>query len=376
MNLYKYYNCTDFEKLYNKLKNNSSDVKQLNAFIEFSKLNFKRDKIESHLDAMKFFKNTLIPNVNECKMIFLNVVREPVYLTKLNMDDYSSIDNAILKSSYFNSKSVYIFSSPSLHNYDLINLENILEKNNIKIRDIIKQTGENQYYSYSKDYTFEFSEKLSLIIPKFEQEMPNNIQYLDSYNEFMHYYVSRELNGLDFYKDNDKIKKLLKIAYQDLPIEHLGIVAFDKKNKVLRIEELNTGNVKRVSLNYKNFRDLLNQDKNIKGVILFHNHPSGNRYSKKDLISQRNTGRFLSTLNIQHLDNLVLTKSGVYSIKTLSLKENILNIFNTNKNIIEKEDLSEIENIHNYISNTFMLPQENVRNLLDKNLDILDYFCR
>ena len=325
---------------------------------------------------MKFFKNTLIPNVNECKMIFLNVVREPVYLTKLNMNDYSSIDNAILKSSYFNSKSVYIFSSPSLHNYDLINLKNILEKNNIKIRDIIKQTGENQYYSYSKDYTFEFSEKLSLIIPKFEQEMPNNIQYLDSYNEFMHYYVSRELNGLDFYEDNDKIKKLLKIAYQDLPIEHLGIVAFDKKNKVLRIEELNTGNVKRVSLNYKKFRDLLNQDKNIKGVILFHNHPSGNRYSKKDLISQRNTGRFLSTLNIQHLDNLVLTKSGVYSIKTLSLKENILNIFSTNKNIIEKEDLSEIENIHNYISNTFMLPQENVRNLLDKNLDILDDFCR
>lgn len=127
--------------------------------------------------------------------------------------------------------------------------------------------------------------------------------------------------------------ELLK-AYCNKKQEHFGIICVDGGLNVISRKALFKGGVDKTSV-YLNklFWEMCR--KNSCGVILFHNHPSGNVLpSEDDIITTQKIEEGCALLGIQLLDHVIVSRDKYYSFKEHSL---IGNSEESEEKIAEKE---------------------------------------
>lgn len=375
--IYEEFGCTTKEELYQKIKLNDESVKQLKAFIDFSKASYKlTEPIKTDEDVLKYISG--VPEKDESKILFLNLRNIPVYLGTCNMCDEKSQRQMLLNGLNASGIKFFCINNPALEKHPNIqNFYTLIASCKLKIIDSIIVYEKNKcYFENSKQaYIFDENCNIKLNTKEFSK---NKIQDLINYNEFTQYYCKQEMQGLNIFKDKEKINSLLKIAYQDSNYEVLGAIFTDKNGNVLDIENISYGDVKSVRDNSIELSKHLLRNENIKGIIKFHNHPSGKSSpSNKDLSNIEKNISYLDKAKIDFIDSYVIGKDGIFSIKSkypelFTNKLSNINkpLFTFENNKAERNNIKDIENLINSISESTGILDADVRNMINKNAEL------
>jgi len=106
--------------------------------------------------------------------------------------------------------------------------------------------------------------------------------------------------------DDEAFGRSLISRYGHEPQEHLGALFLDSRQRVLRQRELYVGTVSRALVST---RDVIRYalEANAIGVVLFHNHPSGDPSpSAEDLTFTRRVQQSLQLVELELIDHLVI----------------------------------------------------------------------
>lgn len=108
--------------------------------------------------------------------------------------------------------------------------------------------------------------------------------------------------------------ELLSPKMEDLTVEEFWVILLNRANMVLRIVKLSEGGTTGTVIDSGPLFKLALLE-NAKGVILAHNHPSGNtKPSDADISITRKIKQSGDLLEIQVLDHLIITGSGYLSL--------------------------------------------------------------
>jgi DNA repair protein RadC len=127
--------------------------------------------------------------------------------------------------------------------------------------------------------------------------------------------TARELVIADPVRDPESLARSLLARYSHYVQERLGAVYLDAKNRIIREREIYVGTVNSASVST---RDVLRHalDDHASGVIVFHNHPSGDPApSAEDLLFTRKLVEAGKVLGVDILDHLVLGMNRYISLK-------------------------------------------------------------
>lgn len=105
----------------------------------------------------------------------------------------------------------------------------------------------------------------------------------------------------------------LLLKYAKCKIENFGIILLDGGNNVIKVKRLFIGgyNASLVDIRVVLYEAIKNRSI---GVILFHNHPSGDfTPSKIDIETTKRLKKALNICGIQLLDHVIISKEGYYS---------------------------------------------------------------
>jgi DNA repair protein RadC len=114
---------------------------------------------------------------------------------------------------------------------------------------------------------------------------------------------------------------LMSVHLLDQPYEYVWAVFLDRKNKILHKELIGTGGITGAVLDANRLlRTAL--EVYATGIILCHNHPSGNLIpSQEDIQMTQKITEAATLLNIRVLDHLIVGENGYYSFAD----ENLIN---------------------------------------------------
>ena len=115
--------------------------------------------------------------------------------------------------------------------------------------------------------------------------------------------------------DDAVFGRALISRYAHQPQEHLGALFLDSRQRVLRQRELYVGTVSRALVST---RDVIRYalEANAVGVVLFHNHPSGDPSpSAEDLTFTRRVQQSLQLVELELVDHLVIGMNRYCSMK-------------------------------------------------------------
>jgi DNA repair protein RadC len=112
----------------------------------------------------------------------------------------------------------------------------------------------------------------------------------------------------------DTLARSLMRAYSNRSQEHFGAVYLDAKKKILRREELFRGTINRASVST---REIVRQalQENATGIVLFHNHPSGNpQPSLEDIHFTRKAKDACELVDVRLVDHMILGHKRYYTM--------------------------------------------------------------
>src|SRR5438132_3682101 len=115
--------------------------------------------------------------------------------------------------------------------------------------------------------------------------------------------------------DDAVFGRALISRYAHQPQEHLGAIFLDSRQRILRQRELYVGTVARALVST---RDVIRYalEANAVGVVLFHNHPSGDPSpSAEDLTFTRRVQQSLQLVELELVDHLVIGMNRYCSMK-------------------------------------------------------------
>jgi len=121
--------------------------------------------------------------------------------------------------------------------------------------------------------------------------------------------------NLDSVRDPDRLARKLVARYAHHVQERLGAVYLDAKNRPIREREIYVGTLNATTVSTRDiFRHAL--EEGAAGIILFHNHPSGDPApSAEDLIFTKKTVEAGRLLGVDVLDHLILGMNRYVSLK-------------------------------------------------------------
>ncbi|MDY3050810.1 MAG: zincin-like metallopeptidase domain-containing protein [Parvimonas sp.] len=364
--IYEYFNVKDKFELYNLLKSNDPSVKELKNFIEFSKKKVEKNLIT--IDAPKKFVNYIfdefLPNKNEICILGVDTRLNIISRTKVNLNKNKKIDmKEVFKELNSKSLSNVLIAYNSIENANFMDLmaTNLKEKfNNIDCRckDLIKINNEyviNKMYSENEikiengfDKAYEkflknIKEKEQL--KKENQEFFKDLTALKFYDEFMNFYLENESLGLNYFLNEDKILTNLRLPYQYLGYEKVGLIALDKDYNISSIKEYSSGdyNYSPVPIN-RIIKDIFNDENT--SYIMYHNHPSGYLVpSQEDLKMSEHLLDALDVFDKKLIDSVIVSEKGFSKIKDVSLGINYKNSLEKNLKDLKISENIEIKNL-------------------------------
>lgn len=110
------------------------------------------------------------------------------------------------------------------------------------------------------------------------------------------------------------IQQFLRLKLSGRRNEVFGVIYLDTRNRLIRMEELFHGTIDGAAI-YTRVVLQKALDNNAAGVLLYHNHPSGNcEPSEADRGITLKLGRALALVDIRLVDHLVVTDGGFVSL--------------------------------------------------------------
>ena len=125
---------------------------------------------------------------------------------------------------------------------------------------------------------------------------------------------SKELNEKDIIlSDNIALMNYLKISIGNNEKESLCILYLDIRNKLIASDVENYGTIDRIGIYH---REIIKRalELNATGIVISHNHPSGNcKPSKADILLTEQLNKICVNMGIKLVDHIIISRNNHYS---------------------------------------------------------------
>ena len=295
------YNLTQkqMEKLVKESKNIIEDEKNKNMK--------EREKLDARDKFIEYAKAHFNPSKN-ITIIGTNTKLNPIYLKQFN--DITLKEKNILKEFLNEGITNYFIISEKNKNVSLLN--NVLEAAQINLLDHLKFFKNKDFYEF---YGVETATNFSIN----ENEINSNIEFKNNkvkLSKLLEDVVNKNIEDSFYVLDNKEIKNNLLLKYMNLNKEVFGIIFLDKYNQVIKHKNISEGTIN-YSFVYE--RELIKEalnTKNLKNIVIHHNHPSGSlNPSKQDIDLTRKLIKAFKMLDIGIVDHLIIGKHDILSLK-------------------------------------------------------------
>lgn len=349
-NIYEYFNCKSKEELYEKVRNEDPSVQSLNDFISFVKGNdiFEKNKaITNPAVVAEYINNVQPPKSDEMVVVFTNVKNRPLHICRMNPSCAEDVRHVLKEGIITGSMCAFFVTGENVPDWRIEKTKELFGLAKITILDdFLYIDSQNALFSN------EALQKFSLNEVNNEEKSTNiyqtrGLEKLAHYIEFVPYYASNKITGLNILDDIESIKSFLKLGFQHHEREVFGVIIYDQHNEVLSMTELFKGGIVAVVVDSRVLAKEVIQT-NGYGFAIFHNHPSGVPLpNEEDLELTESIKRMSEVLELEFLDHFIVGKEGVFSIaeKVDGLQSSNLGYqtYIKSKTKIKREQLNGVE---------------------------------
>lgn len=367
--LYEYFDVKDKFELYKLLKNNDERVKELKEFIEYSKRKVERNlkKINSPQIFANYTLNEFLPNKNEIFISGVDTHLNLVSRTKIDLN--KKIDmKEVFKELNTKSLSGVLIAYNSIDNTEIMelrakNLKDMFNNLDFKVRDFIKINNEfvvNEIYNeypikIQNDFDKTYEKYLKNIkdkepFKKENQEFLKDLTAFKFYDEFINYYIKQENIGLNYFLNEDKILESLRLPYQYLEYEKMGLISLDENYNISSIKEYSSGGQNSAIIPFNRImKDVF--DSKDSSYIMYHNHPSGNLIqSQEDELVTEKLLDALAIFDKKLIGSVVLSDEGFNKIPEVVLNNHYNYCLNETLKNLKIDERIKLKNIDELIS--------------------------
>lgn len=344
-NIYELFSCKNSEELYKKIKQKSATVQELLQAYQYQKTmaHYNETRLTTSEKAFEYLSQLPVPQGTEAWLIFCDSKLRPIYVSKANIKREESFKREIVNGVQAGAESVFLYYREELkqkyyYPYFLSQFGLV----QIKVTDQMEYKNNAIgtlpcIYSQQQKMEYLFQNKRGR-----KKEPFQSVILPDKTEEFLCYYARNEAIGLHIEKDFEKMKELLKISKEQRKQEVLGYLGYDFQGKVYKIEDLFYGGRNATLLDYRIVLSSLFSDNKLQGIVLYHNHPSGDpNPSKEDIEATNHISKICNNFGIEFKDHLVIGKFGVYSFAKEN--PNCVKPIGEFKNFEEKKELTEVK---------------------------------
>lgn len=334
-NLYEYFACTSREELYRKVEEKDDSVRELLEYFEYVKedlgINFIKNKIniKDQIELKEYLSKGNMPREKEISILTLDVqcrvLKDFRGSEELNNSEF-------IKGCYSNTGKVFILINNGCSYEKVEEVQEILDKLGLKCIDNLEIKGSNIFFpNRAEEVEWNINENWygrneNLASYEMPEEKGIGLTSLRNYDEFLEYYIRNELNGLNIFLDEEKIIDSLKLKNQHLSQEHFSILNYDENFNIINYTIKYVGTVDRSPIESVSIiPDLV--DEKVAGLIIIHNHPSGNlEPSTSDLRITKEFSDLCKIFNKNLYDHIIVSKAGSFSFRKKYLIDDISNI--------------------------------------------------
>lgn len=374
-NIYQLFGCRNKNELYRKVKNGSPDVKGLTDFINFLKKDRIDEKplINSNIKLMDYCKDNKLPDGKY--MLFLD---SQYNLLRVQQAGKMELNKMIRGGIESGARNIIIIEVKSDQDYFKTSLlepsaseKAELKKMKDKLEPLELNLAENftyaplnsNYHSFIESGIFEEEKKFSSSgqinenmtlynVPadtkeyearEYSDPVIQNFQGIERTDEFLRHYAEKELKNLSMTEHFGKVKENLKTELSELNREIFSVMFIDKKNKIIKKENLFEGTLTRSTVYLRELVKRILEEKNkFSGIVAVHNHPGGSlKPSESDIVLTAKIKEVLETIGTELKDHLIVSRTGIFSF----VQEDMLdNRYSQNlKNVKEQPQLKMFE---------------------------------
>ncbi|NLD18586.1 MAG: JAB domain-containing protein, partial [Tissierellia bacterium] len=315
-NLYKTFGCDTREELYEKMKLGVDEVRPLLEFLDYAKMSImnKEKNISSPIILFETVSKITPPTKDSARIIFVDTKNRPVHLCKMRLSQRADIKRAISEGLTAGAANLFIATHEDSKDSRIDNFVELSESIRLRVVDRLTYSqSKEEYTSLGARDSYQLDENPEIIK---ETQNKDNMTYnqLDKFNEYAEFFARQELKGLNIIEDVELIKEKMKLGFQFEQQEVLGYLSYDQDNNVINLNPQFKGGVNSSIIDPRIILKDLLREENMKGFILFHNHPSGKTTpSREDMMSTQALYEGIKRLNIEMADHFIIAKEGVLS---------------------------------------------------------------
>jgi DNA repair protein RadC len=321
-NIYEQFNCKSKEELYEKVKNKDIEVQPLLDFLDFAKTGIKNKNkaIKSPDTFVEYVKSTTLPTKDAGTIIFVNNKNKPVHLKRTRLSRKSELRETLKEGLLSGGTRAFLAFSFETPDKRIGDIKSFFETIGMKIIDTLGyEKDEDIFISETAGRSQYSSNTFELVNDNNDEYTEEDFSLQDKYADFSSHFATNEIMGLNVISDVENIKEILKIGYQHNHQEIFGMIAYDSDENIIFAEELFKGTTESSIVDFKIMARALLQLEDLKGMVVFHNHPSGNPEPSREDISMTGKVKNMSEmLGIELLDHFIVGKE-----KTLSFSEEL-----------------------------------------------------
>lgn len=355
-NIYQLFGCRNKNELYRKVKNGSPDVKELTELINFLKKDRTDEKplINTNVKLIDYCKNN---NLSDGKYMFfldtqLNLLRirrtEKLELSKMIREGIESgarnIITVEIKSDqdYFKTS---LLEPSSEERKELKEMKDKLEPLELNLAENFTYAPLNSnYHSFIESGIFEEEKKFNSSeqinenitaynvpadtgeyeVREYSDPVIQNFQGIERTDEFLRHYAEKELKNLSMTEDFGKVKENLKTELSELNREIFSVMFIDKKNKIIKKENLFEGTLDRSTVYLRELvKRILEEKDRFSGIVAVHNHPGGSlRPSGSDITLTKKISEAMEIIGTELKDHLIVSRAGIFSFVQEDMLDN------------------------------------------------------
>lgn len=316
-NLYEQFNCTTKEELYKKIRNDDSAVNPLLEFMDFAKANIrnKNKAITSPEIFTDYVQSIKMPTKDTGTIIFVDTKNHPVLLKRTRLSRKNDIKEALKEGLTSGGARAFIAFNEDTPTSRTEELNTLFEKIGMRIVDSLGYSKANNVMrSNTAGRPIYLSQPQEIIKDKNSEYTKDDFSVAEEYTEFSSYFAKNELLGMNIINDSEGIKEQLKVGFQHHNQEVFGMCAYDQDEKIILVEELFKGGTDASVVDLRIIAKELLQLEDLKGVSIFHNHPSGvPDPSNEDISITNRISKMCGALGVEFLDHHIVGKERVLS---------------------------------------------------------------
>ncbi len=334
MSICEYFNCESINDLVVKIKHKDPSVKELISFIEAKKKESQRrdvDTIDTPEKVIDFYqKEKCLAIGDDMLVVYINSELKPVFYETIKIEKEMA-KNIVPRILEYNVEGIItqrcspITKVRSPDKIDFGKLKDTLEEIGVITLDQFVLLDSNKIMSQTKNKEYVMkgeSISASSVKKEFKIESPGlmnllNFETFKDYDEIIEKYVEKEIVGLNAFKDEEKIKELIKLLSSHKSAESLYYIRYDNRLNVSGIKELFKGQRNEVSIDILTLMKEMYETK-AKYMSLFHNHPESiSEPSTADIVATKSIRERLMKYDINLLEHYTVARDGVKNISDI-----------------------------------------------------------